>query len=158
MKELQLLWLRLCKLVKFKKIQSDTNFCDLLIIYLLYLYFDNLPFTLNFNYVQTLINLFFLQKLEFRIFLFLISSCSFLVWFHFAFWFFLKFLSSLIKMAKTLTCRIQFLNDIDFFTSSTNFPEPARPPLYTFNVNIPLGTQIAGVHRLLKAPHRVSCF
>ncbi|KAL1428950.1 hypothetical protein MTO96_016696 [Rhipicephalus appendiculatus] len=55
----------------------------------------------------------------------------------------------------TLTCRVQYLNDIDPFSASTNFPEPARPPTYVFNVNIPLINQIAGVHRLLKAPHKL---
>ncbi|GIX77879.1 formin_GBD_N domain-containing protein [Caerostris extrusa] len=55
----------------------------------------------------------------------------------------------------SLTCRVQYLNDIDPFSASTNFPEPARPPHYTFNVNIPLVNQIAGVHRILKAPHKV---
>ncbi|GIX79277.1 hypothetical protein CDAR_290401 [Caerostris darwini] len=55
----------------------------------------------------------------------------------------------------SLTCRVQYLNDIDPFSASTNFPEPARPPHYTFNVNIPLVNQIAGVHRILKAPHKL---
>ncbi|CAN8024781.1 unnamed protein product [Ixodes persulcatus] len=55
----------------------------------------------------------------------------------------------------TLTCRVQYLNDIDPFSASTNFPEPSRPPTYVFNVNIPLINQIAGVHRLLKAPHKL---
>lgn len=50
---------------------------------------------------------------------------------------------------------MQYLNDIDPFSASTNFPEPARPPLYTLNVNIPLINQIAGIHRVLKAPHKV---
>lgn len=53
-----------------------------------------------------------------------------------------------------LTCRVQYLDDTDPF-SSTNFPEPTRPPSYTFNVDIPLGEQLAGIHRLLKAPHKV---
>ncbi|XP_016536176.1 FH1/FH2 domain-containing protein 3 isoform X4 [Poecilia formosa] len=53
----------------------------------------------------------------------------------------------------TLTCRVQFLDDTDPF-NSTNFPEPTRPPLYTFREDIPLINQIAGVHRLLKAPHK----
>lgn len=56
----------------------------------------------------------------------------------------------------TLTCRVQYLNDVDPFSASTNFPEPPRPPVYTFNANIPLINQIAGVHRALMAPHRVS--
>jgi hypothetical protein len=56
----------------------------------------------------------------------------------------------------TLTCKVQYLNDIDPFGACTQFPEPSRPPLYTFNVNIPLINQIAAIHRLLKAPHRVS--
>ncbi|KAH9361539.1 hypothetical protein HPB48_001359 [Haemaphysalis longicornis] len=50
---------------------------------------------------------------------------------------------------------VQYLNDIDPFSASTNFPEPSRPPTYVFNVNIPLINQIAGVHRLLKAPHKI---
>ncbi|RWS31642.1 FH1/FH2 domain-containing protein 3-like isoform X3, partial [Leptotrombidium deliense] len=54
-----------------------------------------------------------------------------------------------------LTCRVQYLNDIDPFAATTNFPEPPRPPTYTFNVNIPLINQITGVHRILKAPHRL---
>ncbi|XP_032412299.1 FH1/FH2 domain-containing protein 3 isoform X5 [Xiphophorus hellerii] len=53
----------------------------------------------------------------------------------------------------TLTCRVQFLDDTDPF-NSTNFPEPTRPPLYTFREDIPLINQVAGVHRLLKAPHK----
>ncbi|KAI2799232.1 Formin Homology 2 Domain [Blomia tropicalis] len=53
-----------------------------------------------------------------------------------------------------LTCKVQYLNDVDPFSACTKFPEPTRPPLFTFNVNIPLINQIAAVHRLLKAPHR----
>ncbi|XP_063041163.1 FH1/FH2 domain-containing protein 3 [Engraulis encrasicolus] len=51
-------------------------------------------------------------------------------------------------------CRVQFLDDTDPF-NSTNFPEPTRPPHYTFREDIPLINQIAGVHRLLKAPHKL---
>ncbi|XP_035173848.1 FH1/FH2 domain-containing protein 3 isoform X4 [Oxyura jamaicensis] len=54
----------------------------------------------------------------------------------------------------TLLCRVQFLDDTDPF-NSTNFPEPSRPPLYTFRQDIPLGTQLPGVHRLLRAPHKL---
>ncbi|XP_031408655.1 FH1/FH2 domain-containing protein 3 isoform X6 [Meleagris gallopavo] len=54
----------------------------------------------------------------------------------------------------TLVCRVQFLDDTDPF-NSTNFPEPTRPPLYTFREDIPLGTQLAGVHRLLRAPQKL---
>ncbi|KAM9310723.1 FH1/FH2 domain-containing protein 3 [Pholidichthys leucotaenia] len=53
----------------------------------------------------------------------------------------------------TFTCRVQFLDDTDPF-NSTNFPEPTRPPVYTFREDIPLINQVAGVHRLLKAPHK----
>ncbi|XP_061771907.1 FH1/FH2 domain-containing protein 3 isoform X3 [Nerophis ophidion] len=53
----------------------------------------------------------------------------------------------------TFVCRVQFLDDTDPF-NSTNFPEPSRPPVYTFREDIPLINQIAGVHRLLKAPHK----
>uniref|UniRef100_A0AAQ5X518 Formin homology 2 domain containing 3b n=1 Tax=Amphiprion ocellaris TaxID=80972 RepID=A0AAQ5X518_AMPOC len=52
-----------------------------------------------------------------------------------------------------LRCLVQFLDDTDPF-NSTNFPEPTRPPLYTFREDIPLINQIAGVHRLLKAPQK----
>lgn len=54
----------------------------------------------------------------------------------------------------TFICRVQFLDDTDPF-NSTNFPEPTRPPVYTFREDIPLINQLAGVHRLLKAPHKV---
>ena len=59
---------------------------------------------------------------------------------------------SSVKMA--LTCKVQYLDDTDPF-ASTNFPEPTRPPTYTFHLNIPLFQQIAGLHRLLSAPHNV---
>jgi len=55
-----------------------------------------------------------------------------------------------------LTCRVQYLNDIDPFAYTTNFPEPPRPPVHTFSATLPLINQLAAVHRLLKAPHRVS--
>lgn len=58
------------------------------------------------------------------------------------------------KMA--LTCKVQYLDDTDPF-ASTNFPEPTRPPTYTFHLTIPLCQQIDGLHRLLSAPHAV-CF
>ncbi|KAM8883024.1 FH1/FH2 domain-containing protein 3 isoform 5-T5 [Synchiropus picturatus] len=54
----------------------------------------------------------------------------------------------------TFVCRVQFLDDTDPF-NSTNFPEPTRPPLYTFREDIPLINQLAGLHRLLKAPHKL---
>ncbi|XP_041823073.1 FH1/FH2 domain-containing protein 3 isoform X5 [Melanotaenia boesemani] len=54
----------------------------------------------------------------------------------------------------TFVCRVQFLDDTDPF-NSTNFPEPTRPPLYTFREDIPLINQLAGIHRLLKAPHKL---
>uniref|UniRef100_A0A4W4GHQ3 FHOD1 N-terminal GTPase-binding domain-containing protein n=1 Tax=Electrophorus electricus TaxID=8005 RepID=A0A4W4GHQ3_ELEEL len=54
----------------------------------------------------------------------------------------------------TFECRVQFLDDTDPF-NSTNFPEPTRPPHYTFREDIPLINQVAGVHRLLHAPHKV---
>ncbi|KAM6935543.1 FH1/FH2 domain-containing protein 3 isoform 2-T2 [Lycodopsis pacificus] len=53
----------------------------------------------------------------------------------------------------TFMCRVQVLDDTDPF-NSTNFPEPTRPPQYTFREDIPLINQIAGVHRLLKAPQK----
>lgn len=56
----------------------------------------------------------------------------------------------------TFQCRVQYLDDTDPFASSTNFPEPSRPPTYTFLTNVPLINQIGGVKKLLKAPHKVS--
>lgn len=55
----------------------------------------------------------------------------------------------------TFSSRVQYLDDTDPF-SSTNFPEPTRPPTFTFHVNVPLINQIGGVHRLIEAPHKVS--
>ncbi|XP_062395767.1 FH1/FH2 domain-containing protein 3 [Sardina pilchardus] len=54
----------------------------------------------------------------------------------------------------TFVCRVQFLDDTDPF-NSTNFPEPTRPPHYTFREDIPFINQIAGIHRLLKAPQKL---
>lgn len=55
------------------------------------------------------------------------------------------------------TCRVQFVNDTDPFayTSITSYPEPTRPPLHTFNFDLPLIDQLAAVHRLLRSPHKV---
>lgn len=55
----------------------------------------------------------------------------------------------------TFECRVQYLDDTDPF-SSTNFPEPTRPPSYIFHRTVPLLNQIGGVHKLLGAPHKVS--
>ena len=68
----------------------------------------------------------------------------------------LNYIDKIYKMA-TLQCRVQYLDDIDPF-NSTNFPEPTRPPTYTFLISVPLCNQISGVKRLLKAPHKVSSF
>ncbi|XP_078067128.1 FH1/FH2 domain-containing protein 1 isoform X3 [Mustelus asterias] len=51
----------------------------------------------------------------------------------------------------TITCRVQYLDDMDPFIC-TNFPEPRRPPTYNFYENIPLIAQVAGVHKLLDSP------
>lgn len=56
----------------------------------------------------------------------------------------------------SLKCRVQYLNDIDPFSYTTNFPDPPRPPMHTFSVTLPLINQLAAVHRLLNSPHRVS--
>lgn len=65
-------------------------------------------------------------------------------------------LAGMAQEMSSLTCKVQYLNDVDPFSATTKFPEPARAPTFSFNVNIPLINQIAAVHRLLKAPHRVS--
>lgn len=64
----------------------------------------------------------------------------------------LRKVQSEAKMA--LTCKVQYLDDTDPF-ASTNFPEPTRPPTYTFHLNIALCQQVDGLHRLLCAPHAV---
>lgn len=56
----------------------------------------------------------------------------------------------------TFHCRVQYLDDIDPFSSTTNSPEPLRPPKYTFINNITLSDQIPGVHRILNPPHQVN--
>uniref|UniRef100_A0A1B6CX54 FH2 domain-containing protein n=1 Tax=Clastoptera arizonana TaxID=38151 RepID=A0A1B6CX54_9HEMI len=54
-----------------------------------------------------------------------------------------------------LTCRVQYVNDLNPFEYITNFPEPPRPPVHTFSCTLPLVNQISAVHRLLRAPHRL---
>ncbi|XP_028158464.1 FH1/FH2 domain-containing protein 3 isoform X5 [Ostrinia furnacalis] len=56
--------------------------------------------------------------------------------------------------ADSFVCRVQYLNDLDPF-SEYNVREPSRPLYHTFNTTIPLSYQIAAVHRLLQAPHRL---
>lgn len=55
----------------------------------------------------------------------------------------------------TITCRVQYLEDSDPFVCS-NFPEPRRPLQYDLNEHLLLNEQIAGIHKLLKAPLKVS--
>uniref|UniRef100_A0AAR2M5I8 Formin homology 2 domain containing 3a n=1 Tax=Pygocentrus nattereri TaxID=42514 RepID=A0AAR2M5I8_PYGNA len=54
----------------------------------------------------------------------------------------------------SFVCRVQFLDDTDPF-SSTSFPEPARPPRFSFREDLPLSSQLPALHRLLRAPHRL---
>ena len=54
-----------------------------------------------------------------------------------------------------ITCRIQYLADMDPFSSTANFLQPTRPPLHTFDIHTPLIDQIHSVHRTLCAPHRI---
>ncbi|KAG7203489.1 hypothetical protein KM043_013549 [Ampulex compressa] len=58
----------------------------------------------------------------------------------------------------SLTCRVQYLNDVDPFAYASSYPEPPRPPVHTFSATLPLINQLAAVHRLLRAPHRVLIF
>ncbi len=55
----------------------------------------------------------------------------------------------------TITCRLQYLEDSDPFVSS-NFPEPRKPLQYDLNEHLLLNEQIAGIHKLLEAPLKVS--
>ncbi|KAF4081778.1 hypothetical protein AMELA_G00165230 [Ameiurus melas] len=57
-------------------------------------------------------------------------------------------------MAALFECRVQFVDDTDPF-NSTSFPEPARPPRYSFRQDAPLGDQLAAVHALLRPPHKL---
>lgn len=57
--------------------------------------------------------------------------------------------------ASTIQCRIQYLDDIDPF-STMNLPEPSRPPLFTFDTSVILSYQLINVHQTLKAPHQVN--
>ncbi|CAF1631731.1 unnamed protein product, partial [Didymodactylos carnosus] len=54
----------------------------------------------------------------------------------------------------TFQCRVQYLDDTDPF-SSVNLPEPARPPLFTYLIDIPLINQLSSVHKVLNAPHKL---
>lgn len=57
----------------------------------------------------------------------------------------------------SLTCRVQYVDDTDPFEYSANVPEPQRsPPVHSFSLTLPLINQIAGVYKVLRAPHRVS--
>ena len=51
-------------------------------------------------------------------------------------------------------CKVQYLDDTDPF-NSTSFPEPSRPPVFSFRDAVPICTQLPGIHRLLNAPHNV---
>lgn len=63
----------------------------------------------------------------------------------------------LFSAKMSLTCRIQYVDDTDPFEYSANVPEPQRaPPVHLFSLTLPLINQIAGVYRVLRAPHRVS--
>ncbi|CAK9297765.1 unnamed protein product [Gordionus sp. m RMFG-2023] len=59
------------------------------------------------------------------------------------------------------TCRVQFLDDLDPFNSSPSgyttimTPEPLRPLMYSFFLQIPLNNQIPSLHKFLKAPHKI---
>lgn len=55
------------------------------------------------------------------------------------------------------TCQVQYLNDVDPFSYPTLYPD-VNPPDHTFSATLPLINQLAAVHRLLRAPHRVSYF
>ncbi|XP_061717231.1 FH1/FH2 domain-containing protein 3 isoform X3 [Cydia pomonella] len=57
-------------------------------------------------------------------------------------------------VADSFICRVQYLDDLDPFMEY-NVREPPRPLYHTFNTTIPLSYQIASVHRLLQAPHRL---
>ncbi|XP_075432751.1 FH1/FH2 domain-containing protein 1 isoform X3 [Ascaphus truei] len=51
----------------------------------------------------------------------------------------------------SIPCRVQYLDDMDPFIC-TNFPEPRRPPVYSFPESAPLIEQLPAVYKLLGAP------
>ncbi|XP_067927955.1 FH1/FH2 domain-containing protein 3-like [Watersipora subatra] len=57
-------------------------------------------------------------------------------------------------MSSTFVARVQFLDDTDPF-SSTSYPEPSRPPSFTFLMNVHLVNQLSGIHKLLSPPHKL---
>ncbi|UJR23120.1 hypothetical protein I4U23_026141 [Adineta vaga] len=63
--------------------------------------------------------------------------------------------SETIDSSSTLLCRIQYLDDIDPF-SSVNLPEPARPPSFVFLTSTVLSNQLHSVHKALNAPHNIT--
>lgn len=54
-----------------------------------------------------------------------------------------------------VTFRVQYLVDIDPFSSLSIYPIPSRAPVHSFLVGVPLSTQIGALLRLLGAPQRV---
>ncbi|CAB0033834.1 unnamed protein product [Trichogramma brassicae] len=56
----------------------------------------------------------------------------------------------------SLTCRVQYLNDVDPFAYASSYPEPPRPPIHTFSATLPLINQLAAVHRLLRAAQELT--
>uniref|UniRef100_A0A915KKN0 FHOD1 N-terminal GTPase-binding domain-containing protein n=1 Tax=Romanomermis culicivorax TaxID=13658 RepID=A0A915KKN0_ROMCU len=54
-----------------------------------------------------------------------------------------------------LNVKVQYINDIDPFSTSLAYLEPSRPFTHSFELHVPLGDQIPYVHKLLRAPHKV---
>ncbi|CAG0914218.1 unnamed protein product [Notodromas monacha] len=59
-------------------------------------------------------------------------------------------------VGSNLVTRVQFLNDLDPFSHGVASPEPLDPPVFTFNIEIPLIAQIPSLIRMLRAPHNIS--
>ncbi len=59
-------------------------------------------------------------------------------------------------IGNTLVSRVQFLNDLDPFSYGVASPEPLDPPTFTFNLEMPLISQLPPLVRLLRAPHDVT--
>ncbi|GBP89391.1 hypothetical protein EVAR_100162_1 [Eumeta japonica] len=57
----------------------------------------------------------------------------------------------------SFVCRVQYLNDLDPFMEYS-VREPYKIVYHTFDITLPLSYQIAAVHRLLQAPHRVRTY
>lgn len=54
-----------------------------------------------------------------------------------------------------IALRVQYLVDLDPFSSLSSYPVPSRAPIHSFLPTVPLANQLGGLLRVLGAPQRV---